>query len=74
MSSCHKAYFPSMLCEDVNEEVNDIKIVIHGNTFNRFYQFPNPEFVYKNELDLMYYKKTHEKALCSVGEEDDKKD
>ena len=67
MSSCHNAYFPSMLCEDVN----DIKIVKHGNTFNKFYRFPNPEFVYKNELDLMFYKKTHIDAPCSIGEEDD---
>ena len=83
MSSCHNAYFPSMLCE----QVTNVKIVKHGNTFNRFYRFPNPEFVYNNELDATAYeanadniiwrnyakayKKSHEQAPCTMAQEDD---
>ena len=69
MTSCNKAYFPSMLCE----EVTDVKIVMHGNTYDRFYRFPNPEFVRENELSKEHYIKSHEDALCSIGYEIDEK-
>jgi len=36
-----------MLCE----EVTNVKIVMHGNTYDRFYRFPNPVFVRENEVE-----------------------
>jgi len=58
-----------MLCE----EVTNVKIVMHGNTFDRFYRFPNPEFVRGNELGVGHYRASHAEAECSEGAEDDEK-
>ena len=48
-----------MLCEKVSplKNVEDITIVMHGNTFNRFYRYPNPKYVEPRE-----YKVTHTKS------------
>ena len=50
-----------MLCE----EVTDVTIVKHGNTFDRFYRFPNPEFVHKNELAVDDYKDYGDHSTCT---------
>lgn len=45
--SCNKAYFPSLFCN----QIDDIKIELNGNVFDRFYKYPNPEYVMNNEND-----------------------
>ena len=45
-NNCNKAYFPSQFCQ----EINDIEIHLKGNVFNRFFKYPDPEYVIANEV------------------------
>jgi len=45
---CNNAYFPSLFCQ----ETSDYEIAIQGNIYYKFFKYPNPEYVKKNEVDL----------------------
>lgn len=46
-SSCNRAFFPSLSCQIVENEV----IELHGNRFDKFYKYPKPNYVKKNFQD-----------------------
>lgn len=43
-SNCNRAYFPSLACKDVENEV----VEVYGNKFDRFYKYPKPDYVKLN--------------------------
>jgi len=48
-NSCNSAYFPSLFCQNLNQQNLNYKITLHGNTFTKFYKYPDPTYVKKNE-------------------------
>ena len=52
-NNCNNAYFPSLVCRDIKNFELDYKIDIHGNTFDTFYKYPDPEFVKANEEEYV---------------------
>jgi hypothetical protein len=60
--SCNKAYFPSLFCS----QIDDIKIELNGNVFDKFYKYPNPEYVMANEVEVATYDEKMQKQMQAV--------
>ena len=64
---CNNAYFPSLFCQ----ETSDYEIAIQGNIYYKFFKYPNPDFVKKNEVDLSIdfekSQKARQEKLSDVG-------
>lgn len=44
-NSCDKTFFPSLLCNNIE----NVSITLHGNTYNNFFKYPDPSYVLTHE-------------------------
>jgi len=47
-NQCNKAYFPSLVCE----YIQDVRIDLYGNAFTEFFKYPDPAFVLNPNVDV----------------------